>query len=103
MSSLHVTIKFTPNALPYSALPCLYVGSAPLTFSSINAAKNLSTCQNNGDTVAAFLKKEVNRKHHPTSVMKVLNHDHRTARTELHLSSPLIQLFLKLLLLYENI
>ena len=59
----------TPNALFHSALPYVYVAFAPLTFSSINAAKNLSTFLVLQGYSRRFLKKEV------SCVSTILRHE----------------------------
>ena len=52
-------LKTSCHPAPFrSALPYTYVASAPLTFSLVNAARNLSTFYNHENTVTAFSKKK---------------------------------------------
>ena len=93
-------ILLTQNAPFRSALPYAYVASAPLTFSLINATRNLSTFYNHGDTVAAFSKKK-STAYATSHVKKLLNHDHRTTtQTERLLLLRILQLFPTFPLLY---
>ena len=99
-SSRLPAILLTQNAPSRSALPYAYVASAPLIFSLVNAARNLSTFYNHEDTVAAFSKKK-STAYATSHVKKLLNHDHRTTtQTEPLLLLRILQLFPTFPLLY---
>ena len=99
-SSRLPAILLTQNAPSRSALPYAYVASAPLTFSLVNAATNLSTFYNHEGRVAAFSKKK-STAYTTSHLKKLLNHDHRTTtQSELLLLLRILQVFPTFPLLY---